>query len=83
MRCLAHYKGLRQRPGSSFPLGRQHSPRQALQTWVDSFRHSSAWAAHRYAQARDSRICHPHAVRILVRAGLHVMRACWQMQHTL
>ncbi|MBO0686767.1 MAG: IS110 family transposase [Candidatus Dormibacteraeota bacterium] len=51
--------------------------RQALQTWVDNSRHSSAWAAHTYAQARDSRKRHPHAIRILMRAWLRVIWACW------
>lgn len=52
--------------------------RQALQTWVDNSRHTSPWAAHVYAQARGSRKRHPHAIRILMRAWLRVIWACWR-----
>lgn len=51
--------------------------RKALQTFADNSRHSSPWAAHIYAQARARGKRHPHAVRILMRAWLRVIWACW------
>jgi transposase len=51
--------------------------RKALQTWVDNSRHGSPWAAHAYAQARAKGKRHPHAIRILMRAWLRVIWACW------
>ena len=51
--------------------------RKALQTWVDNSRHGSPWAAHAYAQARAKGKRHPHAIRILMRAWLRVLWACW------
>jgi transposase len=54
--------------------------RQALQTWVDNSRHVSPWAAHVYAQARARGKRHPHAIRILTRAWLRVIWACWHSE---
>ena len=51
--------------------------RQALSTFADNSRHSSPWAAKLYADARRRGKRHPHAVRILMRAWLRVMWACW------
>jgi transposase len=51
--------------------------RKALQTFVDNSRHSSPWAAHVYAQARTRGKRHPHAIRILTRAWLRIIWACW------
>jgi transposase len=51
--------------------------RDALQTFADNSRHSSPWAAQLYANARARGKRHPHAVRILMRAWLRVMWACW------
>ena len=51
--------------------------RQALSTFADNSRHASPWAAHLYADARRRGKRHPHAVRILMRAWLRVMWACW------
>ena len=51
--------------------------RQALSTFADNSRHASPWAAQLYADARRRGKRHPHAVRILMRAWLRVMWACW------
>lgn len=51
--------------------------RQALSTFADNSRHASPWAAQLYAEARRRGKRHPHAVRILMRAWMRVMWACW------
>jgi transposase len=51
--------------------------RQALSTWADNSRHASPWAADLYRRARARGKRHPHAVRILMRAWLRVLWACW------
>jgi transposase len=51
--------------------------RDALQIFADNSRHASPWAAELYANARARGKRHPHAVRILMRAWLRVMWACW------
>ena len=52
--------------------------RVALTCFADNSRHSSPWAHELYASARRRGIRHPHAVRIVARAWLRVMWACWQ-----
>jgi hypothetical protein len=54
--------------------------RQALTTFADNSRHSSDWAATIYNNARSRGKRHPHAVRILARAWLRVIWACWRTQ---
>lgn len=51
--------------------------RQALTTFADNSRHASPWAAQLYADARRRGKRHPHAIRILMRAWMRVMWACW------
>ena len=51
--------------------------RQALSTWADNSRHASPWAARLYRDARARGKRHPHAIRILMRAWLRVIWACW------
>jgi transposase len=51
--------------------------RQALSIFADNSRHTSPWAAQLYAAARARGKRHPHAIRILMRAWLRVMWACW------
>jgi transposase len=51
--------------------------RKALATFADNSRHVSPWAAQLYADARARGKRHPHAIRILMRAWLRVMWACW------
>nr|WP_307791305.1 IS110 family transposase [Streptomyces actuosus] len=50
----------------------------ALTTFADNSRHGSDWAAKIYNDARARKKRHPHAVRILARARLRVMWACWR-----
>jgi transposase len=51
--------------------------RQALAIFADNSRHASPWAARLYADARARGKRHPHAVRILMRAWMRVIWACW------
>ncbi len=51
--------------------------RQALSIFADNSRHASPWAANLYAAARARGKRHPHAIRILMRAWVRVMWACW------
>ncbi len=51
--------------------------RKALATFADNSRHQSAWAADLYTRARSRGKRHPQAVRILMRAWLRVIWACW------
>jgi transposase len=51
--------------------------RTALHAFADNSRHASPWAARLYADARQRGKHHPHAIRILGRAWLRVMWACW------
>ncbi len=54
--------------------------RKALATFADNSRHASPWAAALYAEARQRGKRHPHAIRILMRAWLRVMWACWNSE---
>lgn len=56
--------------------------RQALATFADNSRHSSAWAAQLYTNARQRGKRHPHAIRILMRAWMRVIWACWHTNTT-
>jgi transposase len=51
--------------------------RQALSIFANNSRRGSPWAAALYADARRRGKRHPHAVRILMRAWVRVMWACW------
>ncbi|MGH9209987.1 MAG: IS110 family transposase [Acidimicrobiales bacterium] len=51
--------------------------RKALHTFADNSRHASPWAAQLYAEARARGKRHPHANRILMRAWMRVIWACW------
>jgi len=51
--------------------------RVAITGFADNSRHSSAWAAQRYTEARARGARHPHAVRIIARGWLRVIWACW------
>jgi transposase len=52
--------------------------RKALTLWADNSRRASPWAERIYRNARARGCRHPHAVRILARAWLRVIWACWQ-----
>ncbi len=51
--------------------------RKTLATFADNSRHSSPWAAKLYNDARNRGKRHPHAIRILMRAWMRVIWACW------
>jgi transposase len=51
--------------------------RKALITWADNSRHACPWAERIYRNARARGCRHPHAVRILARAWIRVIWACW------
>jgi transposase len=52
--------------------------RDAVCDFAGDTRHANPWAAQLYQRARDRGHDHPHAVRILARAWLHVIWRCWQ-----
>lgn len=52
--------------------------RDALIDFAQDSRRANAWAADLYARARARGKSHPHAVRILARAWVHVIWRCWQ-----
>jgi transposase len=56
--------------------------RQALTLYADNSRHASPWAEQIYREARARGCRHPHAVRILARAWLRVIWACWHTNTT-
>lgn len=51
--------------------------RQALVLWADNSRHASPWAQQLYRAARRRGKRHPAAVRIVARAWIRVLYACW------
>ena len=55
--------------------------RDAIIDFAQDSRRASVWAADLYARARARGKSHPHAVRILARAWIHVIWRCWQ-DHT-
>ena len=54
--------------------------RGAVIDFVGDSHHANPWAADLYQRARARGHDHPHAVRILARAWLHVIWKCWQDQ---
>lgn len=52
--------------------------RDAVCDFAGDSRHANPWAADLYRRARARGHRHPHAVRILARAWLHVIWKCWQ-----
>lgn len=52
--------------------------RDAVTDFAADTRHANPWAADLYDRARARGHDHPHAVRILGRAWLHVIWHCWQ-----
>jgi transposase len=60
-----------------FRLAANRRARQALHIFADNSRHSSPWAATLYANARARGKRHPQAIRVLGRAWLRVIWACW------
>ncbi|MEU5059935.1 transposase [Streptomyces sp. NPDC056121] len=62
----------------SFRHAANRRARLAIVGYADNSRHASDWAAKIYNDARADRKRHPHAARILARAWLRVMWACWR-----
>ncbi|MER6169629.1 IS110 family transposase [Streptomyces violaceorubidus] len=62
----------------TFRFATNQRARQAVATFADNSRHGSDWAAKIYRDARARKKRHPHATRILARAWLRVMWACWR-----
>jgi transposase len=60
-----------------FRMAANRNARQALHVFADNSRHGSPWAAKLYADARARGKRHPQAIRILGRAWLRVIWACW------
>jgi len=52
--------------------------RGAVMDFAGDSHHTNPWAADLYQRARARGHDHPHAVRILARAWLHVIWRCWQ-----
>jgi len=52
--------------------------RGAVTDFAGDSHHANPWAADLYQRARARGHDHPHAVRILARAWLHVIWRCWQ-----
>jgi transposase len=52
--------------------------RGAVIDFAGDSHHANPWAADLYARARARGHDHPHAVRILARAWLHIIWRCWQ-----
>jgi hypothetical protein len=66
-----------ERRGVAFRFACSGQARKALMTFADNSRHASPWAQALYARARARGKRHPHAIRILARAWLRVIWACW------
>jgi hypothetical protein len=64
-------------PGSRQHRRARHGRVRRRTSFAGNSRHSSPWAAKVYADARRRGKHHPHAVRILARAWLRVIWACW------
>jgi transposase len=62
----------------AFRFATNRRARVALTAFADNSRHGSDWAAKIYNDARTRKKRHPHAIRILARAWLRVMWACWR-----
>ncbi|MGW2541560.1 IS110 family transposase [Kitasatospora sp. NPDC001574] len=62
----------------TFRIATNRRARIAVTTFADNSRHGSDWAAKIYTDARARQKRHPHAVRILARAWLRVIWACWR-----
>jgi transposase len=61
----------------TFRYATNSNARKALTLYADNSRHASPWAEHIYRDARARGCRHAHAIRILARAWLRVIWACW------
>ena len=62
----------------SFRWGADKQLRDALCDFAGDSRHANPWAADLYDKARARGHDHPHTIRILARAWLHIIWHCWQ-----
>lgn len=63
---------------TSFRWSADKQLRDAVCDFAADSRHDNPWAAQLYDRARARGHRHPHAVRIVARAWLHVIWRCWQ-----
>ena len=63
---------------TSFRWSADKQLRDAVCDFAADSRHANPWAKQLYDQARARGHRHPHAVRIVARAWLHVIWRCWQ-----
>ena len=61
----------------SFRWGADKQLRDAICDFAGDSRHANPWAADLYQRARDRGHDHPHAVRVLARAWVDIIWACW------
>lgn len=80
--CLAGAAPSTRQSGKSRTVGFRWACDKQLRDAVTDFaadtRHTNPWAADLYNRARARGHDHPHAVRILARAWLHIIWHCWQ-----
>lgn len=62
----------------TFRWGANKELRDAVCDFAGDSRHANPWAEDLYAKARDRGHDHPHAVRILARAWVHIIWRAWQ-----
>jgi transposase len=62
----------------TFRWGANKELRDAVCDFAGDSRHANPWAADLYAKARARGHDHPHAVRILARAWVHIIWRTWQ-----
>ncbi len=62
----------------TFRWGANKELREAICDFAGDSRHANPWAADLYAKARARGHDHPHAVRILARAWIHIIWRAWQ-----
>jgi transposase len=61
----------------SFRWSADKQLRDAICDFAGDSRHANPWAADLYQRARDRGHDHPHAVRVLARAWVDIIWACW------
>jgi transposase len=61
----------------SFRWGADRQLRDAICDFAGDSRHANPWAADLYQRARNRGHDHPHAVRVLARAWVDIIWACW------
>jgi transposase len=71
-----------QKRTATFRYATNTKARKALTLYADNSRRASPWAQRIYRDARARGCRHAHAVRILARAWLRVIWACWHTNST-